>query len=196
MVTLSLMFLLGYVVPQFAAMYDSLDAPLPWFSRLVLGLACSCAVGGGAARGCRCWRWSGWTAKRRDPVFRKQLDAWLLERRFAGPLVAKVRDRAPGAHARHSAEWSVLLTALGIGRNVLGNCTLVDAVEAARTRSRTASACPLRWGAASASRSWRLQMIQVGESPAPDGMLLKTADTFEQKPGWRSTACWPRWCRW
>src|SRR5688572_14990330 len=29
MVALSLMFLLGYVVPQFAAMYESLDAPLP-----------------------------------------------------------------------------------------------------------------------------------------------------------------------
>src|SRR5690606_7538126 len=38
MVGLSLLFLLGYVVPQFAAMYDSLDAQLPWFSRLVLGV--------------------------------------------------------------------------------------------------------------------------------------------------------------
>src|SRR3546814_8395051 len=37
MVSLSLLFLLGFVVPQFAAMYDSLDAPLPWFSGLVLG---------------------------------------------------------------------------------------------------------------------------------------------------------------
>ena len=31
------MFLLGFVVPQFAAMYENLDAPLPWFSRPVLG---------------------------------------------------------------------------------------------------------------------------------------------------------------
>lgn len=39
MVGLSLlMFLLGYVVPQFAAMYESLDAPLPLFTRLVLGV--------------------------------------------------------------------------------------------------------------------------------------------------------------
>src|SRR6478752_6798752 len=38
MVGFSLLFLLGYVVPQFAAMYDSLDAPLPWFSRIVLGI--------------------------------------------------------------------------------------------------------------------------------------------------------------
>src|SRR5690606_39266525 len=38
MVGLSLLFLLGYVVPQFSAMYDSLGADLPWFSKLVLGL--------------------------------------------------------------------------------------------------------------------------------------------------------------
>ena len=38
MVGLSLLFLLGYVVPQFSAMYDSLGAQLPWFSRLVLGV--------------------------------------------------------------------------------------------------------------------------------------------------------------
>src|SRR5690606_3382811 len=38
MVGLSMMFLLGYVVPQFAAMYESLDAPLPLFTRIVLAL--------------------------------------------------------------------------------------------------------------------------------------------------------------
>src|SRR3546814_13740583 len=38
MVSGSLLFLLGYVVPQFAGMYESLDAPMPWFTQLVLGL--------------------------------------------------------------------------------------------------------------------------------------------------------------
>src|SRR5690554_6604761 len=38
MVGLSLLFLLGYVVPQFAAMYESLDAGLPVFTRIVLGV--------------------------------------------------------------------------------------------------------------------------------------------------------------
>ena len=37
MVGLSLLFLLGYVVPQFAQMYESLDAELPLFTQLVLG---------------------------------------------------------------------------------------------------------------------------------------------------------------
>jgi general secretion pathway protein F len=38
MVGLSLLFLLGYVVPQFAQMYESLDAELPLFTKIVLGI--------------------------------------------------------------------------------------------------------------------------------------------------------------
>ncbi|REN16717.1 type II secretion system protein GspF, partial [Mycobacterium tuberculosis] len=32
----ALLFLLGYVVPQFALMYESLDVALPWFTQWVL----------------------------------------------------------------------------------------------------------------------------------------------------------------
>ena len=90
MVGLSLLFLLGYVVPQFSAMYDSLDADLPWFSQLVLGLG----------EFVRDW-WILLLAipvlallwldrKRRDPAFMLRFDAWLLRRKLAGPLVAKL----------------------------------------------------------------------------------------------------------
>jgi general secretion pathway protein F len=37
-VGLALLFLLGYVVPQFAQMYESLEVALPWFTRAVLQL--------------------------------------------------------------------------------------------------------------------------------------------------------------
>ena len=185
MVTLSLMFLLGYVVPQFAAMYESLDAPLPWFSRLVLGL-------GMFVRG---WWWlllalpalALWwlDRKRRDPAFRARLDAWLLERRFAGPLVAKLETarlaRTLGTLLRNGVP---LLTALGIGRNVLGNRTLVDAVEAAADEVKNGIGLSAALGRSKRFPRLALQMIQVGEeSGALDGMLLKTADTFEQETG-------------
>ena len=185
MVTLSLMFLLGYVVPQFAAMYDSLDAPLPWFSRLVLGL-------GMFVRG---WWWLllavpllalVWLdRKRRDPAFRARLDAWLLDRRFAGPLVAKLETarlaRTLGTLLKNGVP---LLTALGIGRNVLGNRTLVDAVEAAADEVKNGVGLSAALGRSKRFPRLALQMIQVGEeSGALDGMLLKTADTFEQETG-------------
>ena len=185
MVTLSLMFLLGYVVPQFAAMYDSLDAPLPWFSRLVLGL-------GMFVRG---WWWVllaipllalAWLdRKRRDPAFRAKLDAWVLERRFIGPLVAKLETarlaRTLGTLLKNGVP---LLTALGIGRNVLGNRTLIDAVEAAADEVKNGVGLSAALGRSKRFRRLALQMIQVGEeSGALDGMLLKTADTFEQETG-------------
>ena len=185
MVTLSLMFLLGYVVPQFAAMYDSLDAPLPWFSRLVLGL-------GMFVRG---WWWAllavpalalWWLdRKRHDPAFRAKFDAWLLERRFAGPLVAKLETarlaRTLGTLLKNGVP---LLTALGIGRNVLGNRVLVDAVEAAADEVKNGVGLSAALGRSKRFPRLALQMIQVGEeSGALDGMLLKTADTFEQETG-------------
>ena len=185
MVTLSLMFLLGYVVPQFAAMYDSLDAPLPWFSRLVLGL-------GMFVRG---WWWAllavpalalWWLdRKRHDPAFRAKFDKWLLERRFAGPLVAKLETarlaRTLGTLLKNGVP---LLTALGIGRNVLGNRTLVDAVEAAADEVKNGVGLSAALGRSKRFPRLALQMIQVGEeSGALDGMLLKTADTFEQETG-------------
>jgi general secretion pathway protein F len=166
-------------------MYDSLDAPLPWFSRLVLGL-------GMFVRG---WWWAllavpvlvlVWLdRKRRDPAFRARLDAWLLERRFVGPLVAKLETarlaRTLGTLLKNGVP---LLTALGIGRNVLGNRTLVDAVEAAADEVKNGVGLSAALGRSKRFPRLALQMIQVGEeSGALDGMLLKTADTFEQETG-------------
>ena len=69
MVGLSLLFLLGFVVPQFASMYDSLDAAAMVLARSCWALACSCAIGGSC-----CWSFPCWPVwfdrKRRDPVFR------------------------------------------------------------------------------------------------------------------------------
>src|SRR3546814_4851319 len=85
----SLLFLLGYVVPQFAGMYESLDAPMPWFTQIVLGLGLFV----------RDW-WilllvvpallAWWfDRKRRDPAFRARLDEWILHRKLAGSLDRK-----------------------------------------------------------------------------------------------------------
>ena len=70
--------------------------------------------------------------QRRDPAFRAWLDDWLLRRKFAGTLVAKVETarlaRTLGTLLRNGVP---LMTALGIGRNVLGNRVLADDVEKA-----------------------------------------------------------------
>ena len=185
MVGLSLLFLLGYVVPQFAAMYDSLDAELPLFSKIVVNLGLFV----------RDW-WillvvlpvlALWwfDRKRRDPAFRARLDAWLLRQKFAGPLVAKIETarlaRTLGTLLRNGVP---LLTALGIGRNVLGNRVLADAVEAAGDEVKNGIGLSTALGRSKVFPRLALQMIQVGEeSGALDSMLLKTADTFDTETG-------------
>ena len=177
MVSLSLLFLLGFVVPQFAGMYDSLDAPLPWFTKIVLGVGMLV----------RTW-WIVLLAvpallvwwldrKRRDPVFRARFDEWLLKRKFVGQLVARLET------ARLARTLGTpLLTALGIGRNVMGNLVLAADVEAAANDVKGGVGLSTALGKSKRFPRLALQMIQVGEeSGALDTMLLKTADTFESE---------------
>lgn len=183
MVGLSLLFLLGYVVPQFSSMYESLDADLPWFSTLVLGLG----------EFVRDW-WLLILAlpllallaldrKRRDPAFMRRFDGWLLERKLVGSLVAKLDTarlaRTLGTLLRNGVP---LLSALGIARNVLDNRVLAADVDAAAEEVKNGIGLSAALGKGKRFPRLALQMVQVGEeSGALDAMLLKTADTFEQE---------------
>ena len=183
MVGLSLLFLLGYVVPQFAQMYESLDAELPLFTQLVLGVGLFV----------RDW-WivlvvvpvlALWWVdrKRRDPAFRERLDGWLLRRRFFGALVAKVETarlaRTLGTLVRNGVP---LMAALGIGRNVMGNRELAADVAAAAEEVKNGVALSTALGRGKRFPRLALQMIQVGEeSGALDTMLVKTAETFDHE---------------
>lgn len=185
MVGVSLMFLLGYVVPQFGAMYESLDAELPMFTQVVLWLGLFVrdwwivliaipAVG---------FLW--FDRKRRDPAFREALDAWLLKRKFVGPLIAKIETarlaRTLGTLVRNGVP---LMTAIGIGRNVLNNRILAADVDAAGEDVKNGVALSTALGKGKRFPRLALQMIQVGEeSGALDAMLMKTAETFEQDTG-------------
>ncbi|MBU2051137.1 MAG: type II secretion system F family protein [Gammaproteobacteria bacterium] len=179
----ALLFLLGYVVPQFALMYESLDVALPWFTQWVL-------TAGLVVR-------EGWIImivvpavialvverRLRQPATRLAVDGWLLQRNGIGPLLAKLETarlaRTLGTLLRNGVP---LLSGLGIARNVLSNRALAADVDAASDEVKNGNGL-----SASLSRGKRfprlaLQMIQVGEeSGALDTMLLKTADTFEQE---------------
>ncbi|MBD3825377.1 MULTISPECIES: type II secretion system F family protein [Stenotrophomonas] len=179
----ALLFLLGYVVPQFATMYESLDVALPWFTQWVL-------AAGTVVR-------EGWIAvivvpalvalvierKLRQPAFRLALDGWLLQRRGIGALVAKLETarlaRTLGTLLRNGVP---LLSGLGIARNVLGNRALAADVDAASEEVKNGNGLSASLARGKRFPRLALQMIQVGEeSGALDTMLLKTADTFEQE---------------
>lgn len=181
MVSLSLLFLLGFVVPQFAGMYESLDAELPWFSQVVLWLGMLV----------RDWwivllvlpllalLW--FDRRRRDPAFRLKLDGYLLRNRFAGPLLGKIETarlaRTLGTLLRNGVP---LLAALGIARGVVGNTVLAKGMDAAAEQVRHGGGLASALAKQEGFPRLAVQMVQVGEeSGALDTMLLRTADTFE-----------------
>lgn len=179
----ALLFLLGYVVPQFAQMYESLDVALPWFTQLVLQVGLLVRDG---------WIFFivvpavlAWLLERkaRQPAFRLALDGWLLRRKGVGTLLGKLEAarlaRTLGTLLRNGVP---LLAALGIARNVLGNRALAADVDAASEEVKNGNGLSAALGRGKRFPRLALQMIQVGEeSGALDGMLMKTADTFEQE---------------
>jgi general secretion pathway protein F len=140
MITLSLLFLLGYVVPQFQQMYEGLGAQLPLLTKVVLGL-------GNIVRG---FWWLipivlivliAWLdRKRRNPAWRRSLDAWMLRRKLLGALVVRLETarlaRTLGTLVKNGVP---LMQALTIARNVLGNRVLAEAVEVAAEEVKTGS---------------------------------------------------------
>lgn len=179
----ALLFLLGYVVPQFALMYESLDVALPWFTQWVLSA-------GLVVR-------EGWIImivvpavialvverRLRQPATRLAMDGWLLQRNGIGPLLAKLETarlaRTLGTLLRNGVP---LLSGLGIARNVLSNRALAADVDAASDEVKNGNGLSASLARGKRFPRLALQMIQVGEeSGALDTMLLKTADTFEQE---------------
>ncbi|WP_172675210.1 type II secretion system F family protein, partial [Stenotrophomonas pictorum] len=89
-VGLALLFLLGYVVPQFAQMYESLEVALPWFTRAVLQLGLLVREGWIVLLVVPALALLWVERKRRDPDFRLAFDGWLLRRPMVGPLLGKL----------------------------------------------------------------------------------------------------------
>lgn len=177
----ALLFLLGYVVPQFAQMYESLDVALPWFTQAVLSVGLLV----------RDW----WLVlivvpgvlglwldrKRRNAAFRASLDEWLLRQKVVGSLIARLETarltRTLGTLLRNGVP---LLAAIGIARNVMSNLALVEDVANAADDVKNGHGLSMSLARGKRFPRLALQMIQVGEeSGALDTMLLKTADTFE-----------------
>jgi general secretion pathway protein F len=75
-----------------------------------------------------------------------------------------------------------LLTALSIGRNVMGNLVLADAVDRAAEDVKTGSGLAYALGSTKRFPRLALQMIAVGEESGElDGMLMRVADTFDSE---------------
>jgi len=185
MVFCALFVLLAFVVPRFLPMFKDMNLELPLLTKVVLFFGTTLQD----------WWWLIIIVifalvvmlRRRlaEPKTRLAWDARVLGMRIIGPLTGKFETarlaRTVGTLLKNGVP---LLTALAIGRNVVGNTALAEAVAAATEEVKTGGGLAFALGHSKRFPRLALQMIQVGEeSGALDTMLLKTADTFENETG-------------
>ena len=177
----ALFVLLVFVVPMFVPMFRDMNVELPFLTKIVL------AVGSTL----QSFWWLMLIAVVAGVVFirnrladsdaRLAWDQRVLTMKLFGPLVAKLETarlaRTLGTLLKNGVP---LLTALGIGRNVLGNTALAEAVDKAAEEVKTGGGLAFALGQSKRFPKLATQMISVGEeSGALDDMLLKVADTFD-----------------
>jgi len=181
MVFAALFVLLAFVVPRFLPMFKDMNIELPMITKIVLFVGTTLQD----------WWWliialmfgTVILVRRRlaEPAARLAWDARVLNLRIVGPLIARLETarlaRTLGTLLKNGVP---LLTALTIGRNVLGNMALADAVDKASEEVKTGGGLAFALGQSKRFPRLALQMISVGEeSGSLDDMLLKVADTFD-----------------
>jgi general secretion pathway protein F len=181
MVLLALALLLIYVVPQFLPLFQDFGAELPLITRIVLKL-------GDFLSGFWWLLVIGVIAivyyvrnTLRDPQRRLAFDSWIVQRKTIGGLIGRIET------ARLARTLGTLLTngvpllmAMSIGRNVVGNQALVQAVDVAAEDVKQGGGLSYGLGKGKLFPRLAVQMIAVGEESGElDGMLLKIADTFD-----------------
>lgn len=181
LVIVSVSVLLVFVVPQFEALFASLNADLAWYTQLVLWMSKALRNGWPlilAAILLFAW-WFG--ARLGDPAWRLAMDARLLRNRYAGPLIARLETaRLARTLGTLVGNGVPLLTALNLGGNVLSNRVLANALEAASGEVKSGSGLGYALGRQKVFPRLAVQMIQVGEESGElDTLLIKVADTFD-----------------
>ena len=181
LVVVSLVFLLVAVVPQFEALFASLNAELAWYTKAVLWVSSALRSGWPlllAALLLGAWWLNGRIA---DPAWRLRMDERLLKSRYAGSLIARL-DTARLARTLGTLVGNgvPLLTALNLSGNVLSNRVLANALEAASGEVKSGSGLGYALGRQKVFPRLAVQMIQVGEESGElDTLLIKVADTFD-----------------
>jgi general secretion pathway protein F len=177
----SVVFLLTAVVPQFQELFESLDVELAWYTSAVM--ATSAGIRQGWPLIVAALLLLGWwlNGRLRDPAWRLRMDQRLLDSRLTGSLVARL-DTARMARTVGTLVGNgvPLMTALNLGRNVLSNRVLANALDAAAAEVKSGAGLGYALGRTKLYPRLAVQMIQVGEESGElDAMLLKVADTFD-----------------
>ncbi len=179
----SLILLMGYVIPQFAPMFEEFGGELPMLTRIVM-------AAGNILQG-YWWALAGavlvvvlwFRGQLRQPASRRRWDRRFLNMKGVGDVIAKVET---ARLARTSGTLLIngvpLLSALSIAKNVMTNTVLGDDVAEAATQVKTGTPMARALSANGNFPRLALQMVNVGEETGKlDEMLLKVADTYDRE---------------
>lgn len=177
----SVIFLLLVVVPQFEALFASMNVELAWYTAAVVWLGKTLRAGWWLGLILVAAIFFGLNRLWADPAWRLRIDAALLRNRWVGSLIGRL-DTARLARTLGTllGNGVPLLNALNLGRNVLSNRVLGEALEAASGEVKSGAGLGYALGRQKVFPRLAVQMVQVGEESGElDTMLMKVADTFD-----------------
>lgn len=183
MAGLSVMILMLFVVPQFAAIFEDLEGDLPLATKITIGFGTLLqdywwlllAAVGGIIYFMR-WQLS-------DATKRYRWHQRVLSLPLAGELIRVVETarltRTVGTLVHNGVP---LLSALALGKGVLKNDVLAEGVQIAAAEVKEGGGLAQTLAATERFPNFALQMINLGEETGRlDEMLLDVARTYDKK---------------
>ena len=180
---LSLGIIVIFVLPEFATLFEDMDAPLPASTAFVLGvsnflrdyaLLIVLTVGLGV---------SYVRKKQQDPVWLYQRDARLLEFALLSDLIKKVNmARFSRSLGTLLGGGVALLPAISVAKESMQNRVLLKKLNEASSVLRDGGGLAEPLLQAGVFPEFALQMIQVGEETGQlDKMLIRVADIYDEE---------------
>jgi general secretion pathway protein F len=179
----SIVLLLDYVLPQFTPIFEQAGAQLPASTRLlmlagtVVGAAAPWMLVGILAAGLAARQLLA------QPSYRLKLDRLLLRLPVIGALIREtVAARFTRTLGSLLQNGVVLITALGIAKEALGNLAAAAAVEEAAVGAKGGAGLARPLAAAGLFPARTIHLLQLGEEAAQlSAMALKAADIHDEQ---------------
>lgn len=177
----SLLFLLTFVIPRFAPIFEDMGASLPWLTRMVMGAAEVIRSGWWIIAGVTVIGVAWFRRELAQPHTRLKWDERFLRLPKFGDLLIKIEtarlSRTLGTLMQNGVP---LLTGLAIARNVVGNSVIAQALDAVGQEVKTGSGLTQPMIQSKRFPKLALQMVAVGEETGQlDEMLGRVADTYD-----------------
>jgi general secretion pathway protein F len=174
--------LIGYVLPQFVPLFQENDIPLPFATRMLIGLGAVASgegpwlLAGGLVLAVIAWRLLA------EPAWRRRADTLLLGLPILGGLM---RETAAARFCRTLGtllgNGMPLIGALGITRDTLGNLAVIAAVDAATASARGGGGLARPLAAAAVFPARTIHLLRLGEETAQLApVALKAAEIHEE----------------